>query len=242
MNQIEGRNAVLEALKHGSAIDKIFVRKGEFTGTLRVIAAKAREAGVAVVETNKIKLDEMSESRNHQGIIAICPVREYAEVQDILNLADKKNEEPFIIILDSITDTYNLGAIIRTADASGAHGVIIPKRRSATLSGMVSKASAGAAEHVLVARVSNIASVIDALKKINVWIICADVNGKEVYDADLSGAVALVIGGEGTGVSRLIKEKSDFIVRIPMRGKISSLNSSVAAGVLMYEVTRRRRQ
>jgi len=240
MNRLEGRNAVLEALKHGVPIDKILIRRGEFTGTLRLIAAKAREAGVPVSETDARKLDEMSQSRNHQGVVAICPVKEYADVSDILRIAADKNEEPFIIILDSVTDTYNLGAVIRTAEACGAHGVIIPKRRSATLTGMVSKSSAGAAEYIPVARVSNIVNTIESLKKQNIWIVAADMSGTDLYETEIGGAVALVVGGEGAGVARLIKEKSDFIVKIPMFGKIPSLNSSVAAGVIMYEIVRRR--
>jgi len=241
MNQIEGRNAVLEALKTGRPVDKIFIRKGEYTGTLRLIAAKAREAGAVISEADIRKLDEMAQSHNHQGVIAICPAKEYAEVPDILNLAEEKGEQPFIIILDGVTDTYNLGAVIRTADACGAHGVIIPKRRSATLTGMVGKASAGAAEHVLVARVPNIVNTIESLKRQNIWIVCADTGGDDLYETDVSGAAAVVIGGEGAGVGRLIKEKSDHIVKIPMYGSIPSLNSSVAAAVIMYEIVRRRR-
>ena len=240
-NQIEGRNAVLEALKHGVPIDKVFIKKGEYSGSLRIIIAKAREAGVVVSETNKIKLDEISQSRNHQGVIAVCPVKEYADIQDIFDKAREKKEKPFVIILDSITDTYNLGAIIRSADACGAHGVIIPKRRAATMTGMVSKASAGAVEHVHVARVPNIAATVDYLKKRGIWIVCADVNGTEFYKARVDDAVALVIGGEGAGVGRLIKEKCDYVVKIPMYGAIPSLNASVAAGVLMYEIVRQRR-
>ena len=239
-SQLEGRNAVMEALKHERAIDKIFVKKGEYSGSLKLIIAKARQAGVVVSETNAAKLDEMSQSRNHQGVIAICPVREYAEVSDILNKAKQKNEPPFIIILDSVTDTYNLGAIIRSADACGAHGVIIPKRRAATLTGMVAKAAAGAVEHVLVARVTNIVSAIESLKKQGVWVVSADLSGNPFHETPMDGAVALVIGGEGAGVGRLIKEKSDYIAKIPMYGEIPSLNASVAAGILMYEVVRQR--
>ena len=239
-DRIEGRNAVLEALKTGKTIDKIYVKKGEYSGTLRLIIKKAKESGVAVSETENIKLDEMAQSRAHQGVIAVCPVREYAEVSEIIARAESRNEKPFIVILDGVTDNYNLGAVIRTAEACGAHGVIIPKRRSATLTGMVSKASAGALEHMLVARVSNIANTIESLKKRNIWIICADASGRDMYDSPLDGAVALVVGGEGEGVGRLIKQKSDYIVKIPMYGKIPSLNSSVAAGVIMYEIIRRR--
>ena len=239
--QIEGRNSVLEALKNERPIDKLFVKKGEYSGTLRLIISKAKELGVVISEVNSMKLDEIAHSRNHQGVIAVCPVKEYSEVSDILNKAREKGEKPFIIILDSITDTYNLGAIIRSAEASGAHGVIIPKRRAATLTGMVAKAAAGAIEHVLVARVSNIVNVIESLKAQGVWIVCADFAGEPCYNTSMNDGLALVIGGEGEGVGRLIKEKSDFVVKIPMYGEISSLNSSVAAGILMYEVVRQRK-
>jgi len=241
MDQIEGRNAVLEALKHEKAIDKIFVKKGEYSGSLKLIIARARQAGVVVSETDKIKLDNMSQSRNHQGVIAVCPVKEYAELSDILQSAADRNEKPFIIICDGVTDTYNLGAIIRSADACGAHGVVIPKRRAATLTGMVAKASAGAVLHVPVARVANIAGAVETLKKQGVWVVSADVNGEDFLNIKMDGAVAIVIGGEGEGVGRLIKEKSDHVVKIPMYGQLKSLNASVAAGVLMYEVVRQRR-
>ena len=241
MDQIEGRNAVLEALKHEKAIDKIFVKKGEYSGSLKLIIARARQAGVVVSETDKIKLDNMSQSRNHQGVIAVCPVKEYAELSDILQSAADRNEKPFIIICDGVTDTYNLGAIIRSADACGAHGVVIPKRRAATLTGMVAKASAGAVLHVPVARVANIAGAVETLKKQGVWVVSADVNGEDFLNIKMDGAVAIVIGGEGEGVGRLIKEKSDYVVKIPMYGQLKSLNASVAAGVLMYEVVRQRR-
>lgn len=239
-NQLEGRKAVLEAINHDKPIDKIFVKKGEIEGTLRLIIAKAREKGIVVSEVNKIKLDEMSQSRNHQGVIAITPVREYAEVSDILDYAKERNEDPFIIILEGITDTYNLGAIIRSANACGAHGVIIPKRRAATLTGMVAKASSGAVEYVKVARVSNIVNTIEDFKNKGLWIFCAESDAKCMYEQDLKGPVALVIGEEGEGVSRLVREKCDFTVGIPMYGEIPSLNASVAAGILMYEVVRRR--
>lgn len=240
LNQLEGRKAVLEAINHDKQIDKVFVKKGEAEGTLRLIIAKAREKGIVVSEVNKLKLDEMSQSRNHQGVIAIVPARDYADVSDILNYAREKNEEPFIIVLDGITDTYNLGAIIRSANACGAHGVIIPKRRSATLTGMVAKASSGAVEYVRVARVSNIVATIEELKKNGLWIFCADMGAKCVYEQDLKGPIALVIGEEGEGVSRLAKEKCDYSIGIPMHGEIPSLNASVAAGIIMYEVVRRR--
>lgn len=239
--QLEGRNPVLEALNHGKTIDKIIVKKGEIEGTLKVIVAKAVEKGIVVQEVDKHKMELISKSHNNQGIIALCPAKEYVEVDDILNIAKEKNEDPFIIILDEITDPHNLGAVLRTADACGAHGVIIPKRRAVGLTAVVSKTSAGAVEHVAVARVTNIARTIDDLKKAGVWVTCADMKGTVYYDAELKGPIALVIGSEGEGVGRLIKEKCDFSVKIPMYGKISSLNASVAASLVMYEVVRQRR-
>lgn len=240
--QLEGRNPVMEALNHGKTIDKIIVKKGEIEGTLRVIVAKAIERGIVVQEVDKTKMAEMSLSNNCQGVIALCPAKEYVEVSDILDRAREKNEDPFIIILDEITDPHNLGAIIRTADACGAHGVIIPKRRAVGLTAVVSKTSAGAVEYVPVARVTNIAKTIDDLKKEGVWVACADMKGEEYFSAPLNGSIAVVIGSEGEGVGRLIKEKCDFSVKIPMLGQISSLNASVAAGLIMYEVVRQRRK
>ena len=214
-NQLEGRNAVLEVLKSGRDIEKIIVQKGNVEGTIRRIVGIAKEKGVVVQEVVKQKLDEMSQTKNHQGVIAIVSEHEYADVEDIINSAESKGEKPFIIILDNITDPHNLGAIIRTAECAGAHGVIIPKRRSVGLTAIVGKTSAGAIEYMPVARVTNIARTIDDLK-------------------------SLVIGSEGEGVSRLVKEKCDFTVSIPMYGKISSLNASVAAALLMYEAVRQR--
>jgi 23S rRNA (guanosine2251-2'-O)-methyltransferase len=238
--RLEGRKAVLEAINHDRQIDKIFIKKGEIEGTLRLITAKARERGISVIEVSKIKLDEMSQSRNHQGVIALVPAKDYSEVSDILDYAKEKNEEPFVIILDGITDTYNFGAIIRSANACGAHGIIIPKRRSATLTGMVAKASSGAVEFVRIARVSNIASAVEGLQEKGLWVYCSDSNAKGMYEQEMKGPVALVIGEEGEGVSRIVKEKCDFSVGIPMFGEIPSLNASVAAGILMYEVVRQR--
>lgn len=239
--QLEGRNPVMEALNHGRTIDKIFFKKGEIEGTLKVIAAKAAAKGIVIQEIDKAKLEKMSRSNNCQGVIALCPAHEYCDVYDILNNAKEKNEDPFIIILDEITDPHNLGAVIRTADACGAHGVIIPKRRAVGLTAAVSKASAGAVEYVPVARVTNIGRTIDDLKKEGIWIACADMRGEDYFKADLKGPLAVVIGSEGEGVSRLVKEKCDFSVRIPMYGKIASLNASVAAGLIMYEAVRQRR-
>lgn len=239
--QLEGRNSVLEALNHNKTIDKIFVKKGEIEGTLKIIVAKALERGIIVQEVDKLRMEQMKKTNNPQGIIAFCPAHEYCQVEDILENAKKRGEDPFIIILDEITDPHNLGAIIRTADAVGAHGVIIPKRRSASLTAIVSKTSAGALEYVPVARVNNISKEIEKLKKQGLWIACADMKGTECFKADLKGAIGIVIGNEGDGVSRLVKESCDYSVKIPMYGNIESLNASVAAGLLMYEVVRQRK-
>lgn len=239
--QLEGRNSVLEALNHNKTIDKIFVKKGEIEGTLKIIVAKALERGIIVQEVDKLRMEQMKKTNNPQGIIAFCPAHEYCQVEDILENAKKRGEDPFIIILDEITDPHNLGAIIRTADAVGAHGVIIPKRRSASLTAIVSKTSAGALEYVPVARVNNISKEIEKLKKQGLWIACADMKGTECFKADLKGAIGIVIGNEGDGVSRLVKESCDYSVKVPMYGNIESLNASVAAGLLMYEVVRQRK-
>ena len=231
-NQLEGRNAVLEVLKSGRDIEKIIVQKGNVEGTIRRIVGIAKEKGVVVQEVVKQKLDEMSQTKNHQGVIAIVSEHEYADVEDIINSAESKGEKPFIIILDNITDPHNLGAIIRTAECAGAHGVIIPKRRSVGLTAVVGKTSAGAIEYMPVARVTNIARTIDDLKSRGIWVACADMGGDDYFDTSLDGALALVIGSEGEGVSRLVKEKCDFTVSIPMYGKISSLNASVAAATV----------
>ena len=241
--QLEGRRAVLEALKHQKPIDRLLLRKeadGTLTGTLKIIAAKAREQGIVVTTVERAKLDALAQSGNHQGVIALCPAKDYVDVADILALAAEKNELPFVIILDGITDPHNMGAILRTAEAGGAHGVIIPKRRAVGLTGAVSKVSAGAVEHIAVARVTNISRTIDDLKAAGLWVICGDNSGTSLYNAELSGPVALIIGAEGSGVSRLVGEKADFKVYIPMLGKISSLNASVAAGIMIYEVVRSR--
>lgn len=239
--QLEGRNSVLEALNHNKTIDKIFVKKGEIEGTLKVIVAKALERGIIVQEIDKIKMEQMKRTNNPQGIIALCPAHEYCDVEDILENAKKRGEDPFVVILDEITDPHNLGAIIRTADAAGAHGVIIPKRRAASLTAIVSKTSSGALEYVPVARVNNISKEIEKLKKRGLWIACADMKGTEYFKADLKGAIGIVIGNEGEGVSRLVKESCDYSAKIPMYGNIESLNASVAASLLMYEVVRQRK-
>jgi 23S rRNA (guanosine2251-2'-O)-methyltransferase len=238
--QLEGRNSLLEALSHDKVIDKILIKQGEVNGTLRVIVAKAIEKGIIVQEVSRIRLDEISETGNHQGVIGMCPAQPYFEIEDMLAKAKAQNQPPFLIILDEITDPHNLGAIIRSADACGAHGVIIPKRRAVGLTGVVSKTSAGAIEHVMVARVNSIVNVIEMLKKQNIWVACADMKGQTVYNAQMNGAIAVVIGSEGNGVGRLIREKCDFTVKIPMQGKIASLNASVAAGIVLYEVVRQR--
>ena len=240
-NRIEGRNPVLEALKSGREIDKILVQSGEKNGSLKKIIAVAREKKIVVTETERRRLDAMSVTHSHQGVIAFAAAREYSTVDDILKSAEDKGEQPFIVIADDLTDPHNLGSVIRTANAAGAHGVIIPKRNSVGLSPVVEKTSAGALEFTPVARVSNLASTIELLKKKNIWVVGADMDGSEtIYTHDFSGAVAIVVGSEGKGVSRLVREKCDFIVSIPMNGQINSLNASVAAALMMYEVVRTR--
>ena len=238
---IEGRNAVTEALRSGTAIDKIYLAKGETDRTLSRIAAEARKAGAVVVETDRRKLDAMSLTHSHQGIIAIAAVRAYAEVEDILGIAEARGERPLLVVCDEISDPHNLGAIIRTAECAGAHGVIIPKRRSAGLTAVVAKTSAGAVSYLPVARVSNIASLLSDLKKRGLWVFGTAAEGTTgLYQADLRGAAAIVIGSEGDGMSRLARENCDFLVSIPMQGRISSLNASAAAAVLLYEAVRQR--
>ncbi len=238
---IEGRNAVIEALRVGRSIDKIFIAKGETDKTLGHIASKAREAGIVVVDADRRKLDNMSVTHSHQGVIALVGVNEYCSVEDILAVAEKKGEAPFVIVCDEVSDPRNLGAIIRSAECAGAHGVIIPKRRSAGLTAIVGKASAGAAEHMAIARVPNIPAVLKELKGKGLWVYGAAAGGSNgLWGTDFTGAMALVIGSEGDGISRLVRENCDFIVNIPMVGKINSLNASAAASVIMYEVLRQR--
>lgn len=239
-DKIIGRNPVAETIKSGREIDKIMVKKGEIEGSLRPIIKKARDLGIPVIEADKNKLSELAEGGNHQGVIAIVAAHDYASVDDIFKKAEEKGEPPFIVILDKITDPHNLGSIIRTANCAGVHGIIIPKRGSVGLSEVVAKTSAGAIEYVPVAKVTNIAQTIDALKEKGVWVAGAEAGGDTMYKTDLSGSMALVIGSEGEGISRLVKEKCDFLVEIPMFGDVNSLNASVAAAVLMYEVVRRR--
>ena len=238
---IIGRNAVFEALKSGRAIDSLLVAKGERGGSVGKIIGMCRDLGVVVKETDHRKLDKICEGENHQGVAAWAAVKEYSSVEDILKNAEEKGEQPFVIICDEIEDPHNLGAIIRTAETSGADGVIIPKRRSAGLNATVFKTSAGAASYVPVARVSNLAAAIDKLKENGVWIYGTDADGTDYSETDLTGSCGLVIGSEGFGISRLIREKCDFMMRLPMEGKINSLNASVAAGIFMYEIHRQRR-
>lgn len=238
---IEGRNAVIEALRAGRNIDKIFISKGEVDKTLGHIASKAREKGIVVVEADRRKLDFMSHTKAHQGVIALAAVREYCTIDDIFALAREREEEPFIIICDEISDPHNLGAIIRSAECAGAHGVIIPKRRSAGMTAIVDKSSAGALEHMAVARVANIPAAIKELKDRGVWIYGTAADGScPLWETDLRGSIALVIGSEGDGMGRLVRESCDFILSLPMRGKLNSLNASNAAAITMYEILRQR--
>ena len=238
---IEGRNAVIEALRAGTAIDKIYLAKGETDKTLGHIASRARDAGVVVVEADRRKLDAMSRTHAHQGVIALAAVREYVSIQSILDSAAAKGEPPLLVVCDEISDPHNLGAIIRTAECAGAHGVIIPKRRSAGLTAVVAKTSAGAVEYMPVARVGNMAACIRELKQRGVWIYGTAAGGAaDLYHTDLKGPAAIVIGSEGQGMSRLVAESCDLLVSIPMKGQISSLNASAAAAILLYEAVRQR--
>lgn len=238
---IIGRNPVLEAIKSGRTIDKILIKKGKYEGSIVPIVKKAKEAGIIIQEVDRAKLDIIAKGENHQGAIAYVSSYEYVSVGDILSIAEDKGEPPFVIICDKITDPHNLGAIIRTANCVGAHGVIIPKRGSAALNSVAAKTSAGAVEYTKVAKVTNLASAIDDLKERGMWIAGADMDGTEMYSVDLTGSLGIVIGSEGEGISRLVREKCDFIASIPMNGQINSLNASVAAGVLMYEALRQRK-
>ena len=238
---IEGRNAVLEALRSGVTIDKVFIAKGETDSTLKHIAGAARTAGAAVVEADRRKLDFMSTTKAHQGVIAAAAYAQYVTIDDILEIAKQKGEEPLIIICDEISDPHNLGAVIRTCEATGAHGVIIPKRRSAGLNATVVKASSGAVFNIAIARVTNLTSAVKELKKAGVWVFAASADGEtNLWQSDFTSATAFVIGSEGSGVSRLVSENCDFNVSIPMCGKLSSLNASVSAAVLLFEAVRQR--
>lgn len=237
---IEGRNAVLEAFRSGKTVDKLYLQDGLKDGTINTILRDAKKKDVIVNFVAKEKLDQMSSTKKHQGVMAICAAYEYSSIDEMFELAEKKGEDPFIIILDEIEDPHNLGAIIRTANLCGAHGVVIAKRRAAGLTSTVVKASAGAINYTPVAKVTNIAKTIEELKDRGMWFACATMDGEIMYKTNLKGSIGLVIGNEGSGVSRLVKEKCDYLVSIPMKGDIDSLNASVATGVLAYEIVRQR--
>lgn len=239
-NMIEGRNAVLEAFRAGKPIDKLFVLDGCQDGPVRTIVREAKKQDTLLQFVPKERLSQMSETGRHQGVIAYAAAYEYAEVEDMLRLAGEKGEDPFLILLDNIEDPHNLGAIIRTANLAGAHGVIIPKRRAVGLTATVAKASAGALNYTPVAKVNNLKKTMEELKEKGLWFVCADMDGEPMYHLNLKGPIGLVIGNEGEGASRLVKETCDFVARIPMKGDIDSLNASVAAGVLAYEIVRQR--
>lgn len=236
---IIGRNAVLEALKNNREIEKITIAKGA-EGSVKQIVGKAKDRKIPVYYSEKARMDKAASGGAHQGVIAVVSDYEYCTVDDILALAEKRNEKPFVIILDGLEDPHNLGAIMRTAECAGAHGIIIPKRRSVSVNETVAKTSAGASEYMLCARVTNIGREIDSLKEKGLWIGAVDMGDTFYYDQDLTGAIGLVVGGEGSGVSRLVREKCDFVVSIPMKGRITSLNASNAASIMMYEVVRQR--
>ena len=239
-NIIEGRNAVIEAFRSGKTVDKVLILEGCQDGPINTIVREAKKHNVLSKYVKKDRLDKVSETGKHPGVIAYVAAYKYAEVEDILDNARKKGEPPFVIILDGIEDPHNLGAIIRTANQAGAHGVIIPKRRAVGLTSTVARTSAGAINYTPVAKVTNIANTIEELKKEGMWFVCADMDGEVMYNLDLKGPIGLVIGNEGEGVSRLVKEKCDFIAQIPMKGDIDSLNASVAMGILSYEIVRQR--
>ena len=237
---VEGRNPVIEAFRSGKTVDKLFVLDGCQDGPIRTILREAKKGDTIVHFVSKERLDQLSQTKHHQGVIAVCAAYAYAQVEDILQAARDKGEDPFIILLDGIEDPHNLGAILRTANLAGAHGIIIPKNRAVGLTPTVAKVSAGAINYTPVARVTNLASAIDSLKKEGLWFACADMDGQLMYRQNLKGPIGLVIGNEGSGVSRLVKEKCDFTISVPMKGDIDSLNASVAAGVLAYEIVRQR--
>lgn len=237
---IEGRNAVIEAFRSGKTIDKVFVLDGCQDGPVRTIVREAKKHDTILQFVTKERLDQLSETGKHQGVVVHAAAYEYAEVEDILALAKEKGEDPFIFILDNIEDPHNLGAIIRTANLAGAHGVVIPKRRAVGLTATVAKTSAGALNYTPVAKVTNLVKTMEELKEKGLWFVCADMGGETMYRLNLTGPIGLVIGNEGTGVGRLVKEECDFVASIPMKGDIDSLNASVAAGVLAYEIVRQR--
>lgn len=238
--KIEGRNAVLEAFRSGKPIDKVYVLDGCQDGPVRTIVREAKKYDTILNFVDKERLDQLSETKKHQGVIAVAAAYQYAEVDDILKAAEEKGEPPFLILLDNIEDPHNLGAIIRTANLAGAHGVIIPKRRAVGLTGTVAKTSAGAINYTPVAKVTNLSATIKELKEHGIWFVCADMGGTPMYQLDLKGPIGLVIGSEGEGVGKLVRENCDFVASIPMKGDIDSLNASVAAGVLAYEIVRQR--
>lgn len=240
-DQVEGRNSVLELLETDRDINKIFIQSGEKHGSINKIIAIAKQRKILITEIDKNKINQMATSDNHQGVIAIVPPFDYVDVEEIIEEAKSKNEDPFIVILDSIEDPHNLGAIIRTAETAGAHGVIIPKRRAASVNSTVNKVSAGAIEHMKIARVNNLVDTMNYLKEQGVWICGTDMDTNTYYyNQDLTGPIAIVIGSEGFGMSRLVKENCDFLVKIPMKGKITSLNASVSAGIVLYEVVKQK--
>ena len=243
LDRLEGRNPVIEALKSGRSINRILVSKGEKEGSIKHIIALARQKHIVIQEIDRSRLDAMSEKKSHQGVIALVAAKDYVDVDDILNAAADSGRPPFIIILDEITDPHNLGSILRTSNAAGVHGVIIPKRRAIGLTPAVSKASAGAIEYVPVARVTNLVQTIEYLKKQNIWVVGTDAAAEKPYfDSDLTGGIALVVGSEGEGIGRLVKEACDFTVSIPMAGAISSLNAAVAGAIVIYEIVRQREE
>lgn len=240
-DQVEGRNSVLELLESGKDINKIFVTKGEKHGSIHKIIAIAREKRVIVVEKDKRQMEEMAQTRNYQGVIAIVPPFEYCEIEDILEEARSKKEDPFVLILDGIEDPHNLGSIIRTAETAGVHGIIIPKRRAASVNSTVNKVSAGAVEHMKIARVTNLTDAMEKLKKEGLWICGTDIGTDTYYyKQDLTGALGIVIGNEGSGMSEKVRKNCDFLVKIPMKGKVTSLNASVSTGIIVYEAVKQR--
>ena len=240
-DQIEGRNSVLELLESGKDINKIFVTRGEKHGSINKIIAIAKERKIIVVEKDKKQMEEMAQEENYQGVIAIVPPFEYVEIEDILQTAKERNEDPFVLVLDGIEDPHNLGSIIRTAETAGVHGIIIPKRRAVSVNSTVNKVSAGAVEHMKIARVTNITDAINELKEQGLWICGTDINtDKYYYNQDLTGPLGIVIGNEGQGISQKVKNNCDFLVKIPMKGKVTSLNASVSTGIIIYEVVRQK--
>ena len=240
-DQVEGRNSVLELLETKKDINKIYVAKGEKHGSINKIIAMAKERKIIIVEKDKRQMDEMAQTQNYQGVIAIVPPFEYCEVEDILNFAEEKEEPPFILILDGIEDTHNLGAIIRTAETAGVHGIIIPKRRAASVNSTVNKVSCGAVEHMKIARVNNISECINKLKEKGIWICGTSIDAEKYYfNQDLTGPIGIVIGNEGKGISNLVEKNCDFLVKIPMMGKVTSLNASVSTGIIIYEALKQR--